>query len=48
MEVPINPTTQTQKKPLVNVGKISYTIYVYHSFVACKVPEVFHQKFNLS
>ncbi len=35
-------------KPLVNVGKISYGIYVYHSFVACKVPEVFNKRFNLS
>ncbi|MFB2973380.1 acyltransferase family protein [Aerosakkonema sp. BLCC-F183] len=35
-------------KPLVNVGKISYGIYVYHSFVASKIPESFTSKLNLS
>ncbi|MCL1475562.1 acyltransferase family protein [Argonema antarcticum] len=34
-------------KPLVNLGKISYGIYVYHSFLASKVPAYFNSKFHL-
>lgn len=34
-------------QPLVNVGKISYGIYVYHSFLSYKVTEFFNNQFHL-